>query len=38
MTDPYGLKGIGDLAYTMGINRLVFHTWALHPWLDRRRA
>ena len=35
MTDPYGLKGIGDLAYTMGINRLVFHTWALHPWLDR---
>ena len=29
MTDPYGLKGIGDLAYAMGINRLVFHTWAL---------
>ncbi|MFH1006251.1 MAG: glycosyl hydrolase [Candidatus Latescibacterota bacterium] len=35
MTDPYGLKGIGDLAYAMGINRLVFHSWALHPWLDR---
>jgi hypothetical protein len=35
MTDPYALKGIGDLAYAMGINRLVFHTWALHPWADR---
>ncbi len=35
MTDPYGLKGIGDLGFAMGINRLVFHTWALHPWLDR---
>jgi hypothetical protein len=35
MTDPYALKGIGDLAYSMGINRLVFHTWALNPWLDR---
>lgn len=35
MTDPYGLKGIGDLAYAMGINRLVFHTWAHHPWNDR---
>ncbi|MBX7258514.1 MAG: discoidin domain-containing protein [Candidatus Hydrogenedentes bacterium] len=35
MTDPYGLKGIGDLAFSMGINRLVFHTWAHHPWLDR---
>lgn len=34
MTDPYGMKGIGDLAYAMGINQLVFHTWALHPWAD----
>jgi hypothetical protein len=34
LTDPYGLKGIGDLAYAMGINRLVFHTWALNPWVD----
>ena len=35
LTDPYGLKGIGDLAFAMGINRLVFHTWAHHPWPDR---
>ena len=34
-TDPYGLKGIGDLAFAMGINRLVFHSWAHHPWPDR---
>jgi hypothetical protein len=34
MTDPYGRKGIGDLAFAMGINQLVFHTWALHPWKD----
>ena len=35
MTDPYGMKGIGDLAFAMGINRLVFHTWALHPFEER---
>jgi hypothetical protein len=34
LTDPYGLKGIGDLAFTMGIHRLVFHEWALNPWVD----
>jgi hypothetical protein len=33
--DPYGLKGIGDLAFTMGVNRLVFHTWACNPSSDR---
>jgi hypothetical protein len=35
LTDPYGLKGIGDLAFANGINRYVFHTWAHHPFLDR---
>ncbi len=35
LTDPYGMKGIGDLAFAMGINQMVFHTWALHPWEDR---
>lgn len=35
LTDPYGLKGIGDLAFANGINRYVFHTWAHHPFPDR---
>ena len=37
-TDPFGLKGIGDLAFAMGINRFVFHTYAHDPWpTDQRK-
>ncbi|MBN2294151.1 MAG: hypothetical protein JXM70_17120, partial [Pirellulales bacterium] len=35
-TDPYGIKGIGDLAFAMGINRFVFHTFAHDPWPNER--
>ena len=34
MTDLYGLKESGDLAFAMGINRLMFHTYAHDPWPD----
>ena len=37
-TDPHGLKGIGDLAFAMGINRLVFHTFAHDPWPTTQRV
>ena len=37
-TDPYGLKGIGDLAFAMGINRFVFHTYAHDPWPTDERV
>ncbi len=33
--DPYSLKAIGDLHFTAGINRYVFHRYAHQPWLDR---
>ena len=33
--DPAGLKAIGDLVFSQGVNRLVFHRFAHQPWLDR---
>ena len=32
---PGSLKALGDAAFAAGINRLVFHRWALQPWTDR---
>jgi hypothetical protein len=33
---PYRLKPLGDLAFTQGINRFVFHRYSMQPWLDRK--
>ncbi len=33
---PATIKALGDLAFTEGINRFVFHRFAMQPWLDRR--
>ncbi len=32
---PYRLKTLGDLMYTEGVNRFVFHRYAMQPWMDR---
>lgn len=32
---PGSLKVLGDSAFCSGINRFVFHRWAMQPWLDR---
>jgi hypothetical protein len=32
---PYRLKPLGDLAFTEGINRFVFHRYSAQPWLNR---
>jgi hypothetical protein len=32
---PFSLKSLGDVAFCSGINRFVFHRFALQPWLDR---
>jgi len=32
---PASLKTLGDAAFCSGINRFVFHRWAMQPWLDR---
>ena len=33
--DPYSLKAIGDQAFCNGINRFIFHRYAMQPWLNR---
>jgi hypothetical protein len=33
---PATIKSLGDWAFTEGINRFVFHRYAMQPWLDRR--
>ncbi|MEW6073865.1 MAG: glycosyl hydrolase [Planctomycetota bacterium] len=33
---PASLKALGDRAFCDGINRFVFHRYAMQPWLDRR--
>jgi hypothetical protein len=34
--NPAMLKTLQDLNYALGINRLVFHVFALNPWPDRK--
>ena len=33
---PANIKDLGDWAFCEGINRFVFHRYALQPWPDRR--
>jgi len=33
---PGSIKALGDRAFCDGVNRFVFHRYALQPWLDRR--
>lgn len=32
--DPYSLKALGDLMYCQGLNRFVFHRYAMQPWTN----
>ena len=34
-SDPYSIKALGDVMYTGGVNRFIFHRYAHQPWLDR---
>jgi hypothetical protein len=34
LNDPYRLKDIGDSAFCLGVNRLVFHTYVAQPWTN----
>ena len=34
---PYDFKSLGDIAYAMGVNRIVFHTFAHQPWANPTR-
>ncbi|MBI4559252.1 MAG: hypothetical protein HY706_16830 [Candidatus Hydrogenedentes bacterium] len=33
---PATLKSLGDRAFCLGVNRFVFHRYAMQPWRDRR--
>jgi hypothetical protein len=33
---PGSLKTLGDWAFCAGINRFIFHRYAMQPWLDRK--
>ncbi len=35
LDDPYSLKTLGDLVFCQGINRFIFHRYAMQPWADR---
>ena len=32
---PYSLKALGDLEYCAGLNRFIFHRYAMQPWTNR---
>jgi alpha-L-rhamnosidase/Glycosyl hydrolases family 2, sugar binding domain len=32
--EPYAMKALGDLAFCNGINRYIFHRYAMQPWLN----
>jgi len=33
--DPYSLKTLGDMEYCTGLNRFIFHRYAMQPWTNR---
>ena len=35
LDDPYSLKALGDQVFCRGINRLIFHRYAMQPWTNR---
>ncbi len=32
--EPAKMKALGDYAFTLGLNRYIFHRYAMQPWLD----
>ena len=35
LKDPFGMKAMGDLFYTLGVNRCIYHRWAHQPWTGK---
>jgi hypothetical protein len=35
LDDPYALKALGDRVFCEGINRYIFHRYAMQPWTNR---
>lgn len=34
LEEPFNLKAVGDRAFANGLNRVIFHRYAMQPWLD----
>jgi hypothetical protein len=34
LEEPFNMKAVGDRAFTIGLNRVIFHRYAMQPWLD----
>jgi len=34
LDDPYSLKALGDLIFCSGVNRYIFHRYAMQPWTN----
>ncbi len=35
LDDPYAIKTLGDLVFCQGVNRYIFHRYAMQPWTNR---
>ena len=35
LDDPYAIKALGDQVFCLGINRFIFHRYAMQPWTNR---
>ena len=35
LDDPYAIKALGDQVFSLGINRYIFHRYAMQPWTNR---
>ena len=35
LDDPYSLKALGDQVFCRGVNRFIFHRYAMQPWTNR---
>ncbi|HEV2692630.1 MAG TPA: glycosyl hydrolase [Verrucomicrobiae bacterium] len=35
LDDPYAIKALGDQVFCTGINRYIFHRYAMQPWTNR---
>ncbi|HJP83958.1 MAG TPA: glycosyl hydrolase, partial [Fimbriimonadaceae bacterium] len=34
LEEPFNMKAVGDRAFTNGLNRVIFHRYAMQPWVD----
>ncbi len=35
LDDPYAIKALGDQVFCLGVNRYIFHRFAMQPWTNR---